>query len=291
MPISTDSSINFSSATGYVKYEGTAGDIVFTGGVCRLKIPFTGSAAVRTPQIDTSGFTSLQSSVPLITGDVGYQHRFLVCFDDLTTTGFKTFQAWLPGAGWYGVARSDFATTDLIDAVAANGMLLCDLQAVREWPVVEAGTHISFIVGMTRESGGGTGASITQIDVSYGSEIVNIIPTETSIGTLPFEPNQPVSLDNKQFYDSLLFSGGYTQNIENATEFRRFGQLTFGPLDDADIVTLNDFLELGKATHFDWQLIYDVASSKWKVLGQQNFSQAGVKGLNNCTCQIVEYFP
>ena len=291
MPISTNTSIDFASSTGYTVYERTPGDVVFTAGTCKLDTGVVDTAAVRTPTLDTSAWTAIQGVAPTCTDAYNYEHKFLVSFEDWATATAQPFwYSYLRGVGWYTVARYDTDTDTLLDQVSDVGLGRYQLASIRDWPVTGTGTRLTLLVGMTRNTGGGNG-SIDLLTVSYGTEVVDVVTAETSIGTLAFTPDFHPPVQFGQTHDPVPFSGGYTQEVELATKLRRRIQgVQWSALTGTEKDTLLAFLKSGMNTHFSYQFYGDTATRKWKVEGIPSVKQAGVKDRFNITANLMEHF-
>jgi hypothetical protein len=155
MAISTNTALNFNSSTGYTIFETNPGDVVFTAGGATLSSG-TKSAAVRTPDVDSSSFVSILSAVATTTEAVGFTFRFLVSFDDWSLdTVRQRYLTWIAGTGWQEVADFSFPVANLLAAAQAYGILKVDLSEIRDWPPVGTGSRLSFLVWMDRAASGG----------------------------------------------------------------------------------------------------------------------------------------
>lgn len=271
MAISTDTSINFSSSSGYTIYEDTAGDISFTAGTVTLGSGRVVTAAVRTPQLNVSSWGAIRDIAMTYTegnssGNLFYT-KVLVSFDNWSGTDRQFYNTYIPGDGWIPLASFATSNTDLFATLRERGLSPYDLARINKWPDVSRIDGLSLLIGMTREASGANG-NVDQVTVSYGSEVLAIKTTETSIGTLPIEPDFPIDIAYSASNSEYAYIGGYFQTIEESVGLRMEAKLKWSVLDQTDKITLITFLESGMNTHFDWQWRGLPASAKWKCIGK-----------------------
>lgn len=291
MAINSNLTLNFASSVGYTVFELTPGDVVFSGGACYLDTGDPLAAAVRTPTLDSSGMAELLQAAPTVIEAEGYLHKFLVSFEDWTDDSEKYYWSYQAGVGWFTAASGRSSVSDLLTALDEFGLGATDLDDIREWPLVTPASKISFLVGMERLTGGGSG-SIDLISVLYGSEVSTVLPSFSSVGTLTMQPDIGLSIDTAQGFAEVQFSGGYSQLIENSELMRRKTAMTWTAKTDAEVAVLMPLLlaAMAKRSYFVWTAPGDLASSKWVVTEVPKKTQAGVQGLTTVSAPVMEIF-
>jgi hypothetical protein len=281
MPLSTDTTTNFTSSTGYTLFNGA--NITFSSGTAKLSSAYEGSGAIRTPQIDSSAWAPAINGIGVTqTEAVGYKHRFAFSFDDWTGTGRKSYKRFT-NAGWETIATDETSEADLLTIIIANGMSKRDAEKIREWPA--QCQQVSVLVGMQRETGGGDG-TIDLITWSYGTETETVDTEGTASGTLPFEPEWPLRC---RFIDpvQIVQMGQYQQVVRLGTALRRAYSLTFPPQSTTDKATLLTFLRSHVATPFNWTAFPESTERAWTVIGTPTERKLAA-GVYRVTCEIEE---
>ena len=268
MAISQDTTTNFTSAVGYTIIETTPGDVVFSSGTASLSAGVK-RAAIRTPTINASTWQFLQRISSTCTQDADFEIKFLVSFSDWTNNDRKFYESFI-GRDYRRVLSDSSSDSDIIDVVNDSGMGLAEFEAIRLWP--SGLVDISVLVGLDRTDAAGSG-NIDLITYFYGDEEKTISDEGTASGTLPIEPEWPISYTYLQAFAPIPFYENYLQNCEKGgTLRRRYSGLNW-VLNTADSVTVDSFLDDHLETPFNWQAQGDPSSRTWIVEGRTDLQE------------------
>jgi hypothetical protein len=285
MAISTDATTNFSSATGYTLYN--SGNVSFSGGVATLTSTDIKTAAIRTPQIDASGWQRLQKIVATLEQSLGFDIRFALSFSDWAGVLVKEFVVPL-GGRFQVISTSDDSNNDVITSVLTKGITARDLELVRSWP--DTITDISILVGLSRTATNGTG-EIDLITYSYGTTELSFAGEGTASVSLTTPPDYGFSTNYEQYFDAVSFRENYVQNVELGTKLRRSISSIQWTLNDSDAATHYTFLKNAMSAPFNWTATGEATSRKWLVIGTPTVDVVSRgDGIRRVSARLLEVF-
>lgn len=238
MPFSTDSTIDFSTDTGY-----TLSDATISGGELTISAAFEGTATCQAPGIDTSSWVGINNVTATQSQGVDFLIRYLCSFDGGTTWKRNTFGFW---------------ETVSSSAIASAGMSLSQLSSVRDWSIAE--NSVAFLIGITRASALSTG-NISQISVEYlssGDPLPLSVdgepsPNETLETDLDIQPDFPITISYQRETSLFESEGNYVTHIASVTSARREFQGSFKGLTSSQKDSVVSFLQSHEEIPFTWE--------------------------------------
>jgi len=269
MAITTDTSTDFSTVTGYTLF----GSATITGGLGTLTGTGVASGAIRTPQIDSGAWGPILSVVPTQFEQRGFRVRYLLSFSNWSSSSRRYYVLRTP-AGFQNVASDLTGSSDLISLVNDFGMAGSDLASIRDFPPESEG-QVSVLVGLSRTVVSATGG-VETLTWSHGTE-TQTVPGEGSPSTddLPIEPEYGYTIQFVDYIDNADFTSGYQQIVRLATAIRRRTTLSW-VVNTTDAATLVTFLRGRVGTNFRWQPNGYAQPSQWRVVpGSVSISRLG----------------